>query len=303
MNAIEVTNLTKEYPHLTAVNNVSFNVAVGEVFGILGENGAGKTTTLEMIEGLRRPTSGEVTVLGHNVRTELGAIKQKIGVQLQSSAYYKYLTVTEILRLFGGFYEKSLPAAQLLKMVGLESKAKSLIGQLSGGQQQRFSIAASLVNDPEIVFLDEPTTGLDPNARRRLWKLITDIKAKGKTIILTTHYLEEAELLADRVAIMDKGKIIVLDQTHKLVEQTKVPFVITAHLPKLAESTQKKLQKLGTLTTRGGKDDWFELGLKTQAKLNTALIEIAALKPDSITVKRATLEDLFIELTGKKLTS
>lgn len=301
MNAITVSHLTKKYGSLVAVNNVSFDVAGGEVFAILGENGAGKTTTLEMIEGLRRPTSGEITVLGHNVRTELSAVKQKIGVQLQSSAYYKFLTLNEILRLFGGFYEKSLPAVQLLKTVGLESKARSLIGQLSGGQQQRFSIAASLVNDPEIVFLDEPTTGLDPNARRSLWKLITDIKSQGKTIILTTHYLEEAELLADRVAIMDKGKIIALDQTHKLVEQTKIPFVITAHLPKLMATVQTKLQKLGTLTTRGGKEDWYELGVTTQPKLNDALAVIAALKPVSITVKRATLEDLFIELTGKKL--
>src|SRR3989338_7004428 len=192
---IEVQNLTKRYGKLLAVDNISFRVNQGEAFGLLGENGAGKTTTLEIIEGLREATSGNITVLGHDVKSDLDGIKQKIGVQLQSSAYYAYLSLEEILDLFGSFYHKHVTPLELLDIVDLREKANSYVTKLSGGQKQRFSIVASLVNDPEIIFLDEPTTGLDPKARRHLWDLITQIKAKGKTIILTTHYMEEAEIL------------------------------------------------------------------------------------------------------------
>ena len=188
-NVIAVKNLVKKYKDLKAVNNISFEVVKGEIFGLLGENGAGKTTTLEMIEGLRKPTSGTIKVLGLATKKEMDKIKEKIGVQLQSSAYYNYLSLKEILELFGEFYGKDVDALKLLEMVGLISKANSYVGKLSGGQKQRFSIIASLVNDPEIVFLDEPTTGLDPLARRNLWELIAKIKEQGKTIILTTHYL------------------------------------------------------------------------------------------------------------------
>jgi ABC-2 type transport system ATP-binding protein len=192
---IEVSNLVKKYSKFVAVNDVSFYVKKGEVFGLLGENGAGKTTTLEIIEGLRKPNSGEIKVLGHDMKNGLQSVKEKIGVQLQSSAYYNFLTLREILDLFGGFYQKRLLADELLGLVNLKDKANARVDKLSGGQKQRFSIIASLVNDPEVVFLDEPTTGLDPVARRSLWGLISDIKARGKTIILTTHYMEEAELL------------------------------------------------------------------------------------------------------------
>ena len=218
-NVIEVKNLTKKYGKLIAVDDISFEVEKGEIFALLGENGAGKTTTLEMIEGLRKPTSGEIKVLGQDVKNHLNDIKQKIGVQLQSSAYFDNLKLKEILELFGGFYKMHLYPARLFKMVGLESKANQYIRNLSGGQKQRFSIIASLINDPEIVFLDEPTTGLDPIARRNTWEIISQIKKQGKTIVLTTHYMEEAEILCDRVAIMDKGKIIVIDDPRRLVEK------------------------------------------------------------------------------------
>jgi len=208
---IQVNNLVKKYGRLTAVDSISFNVQRGEIFGLLGENGAGKSTTLEMIEGLRRPTSGSISILGHNPTSELNMIKEKIGVQLQSSAYYEHLTLAEILDLFGGFYPKHLKSGELLAMVKLEAKAKSFVGKLSGGQKQRFSIVASLVNDPEVVFLDEPTTGLDPIARRNLWGLITTIRNQGKTVILTTHYMEEADDFCDRIAIIDHGKIVTMD--------------------------------------------------------------------------------------------
>jgi len=219
-NVIEVKNLSKRYNGLLAVNDISFEVQKGEIFGLLGENGAGKTTTLEMIEGLRKPTAGQIRVLGHDIKSNLRDIKEKIGVQLQSSAYFDDLKLKEILDLFGGFYKMSLYPARLLKMVGLESKANQYIRNLSGGQKQRFSIIASLINDPQIVFLDEPTTGLDPIGRRHTWEIISQIKKQGKTIILTTHYMEEAEILCDRVAIMDKGKIIAIDDPRRLIEET-----------------------------------------------------------------------------------
>lgn len=219
-NVIEVKNLTKKYGNLAAVDNISFEVEKGEIFALLGENGAGKTTTLEMIEGLRKPTHGEILVLGNDVKKEPGKIKEKIGVQLQSSAYFDDLKLKEILELFGSFYKMHFYPTRLFKMVGLENKANQYIRNLSGGQKQRFSIIASLINDPEIVFLDEPTTGLDPIGRRHTWEIISQIKKQGKTIILTTHYMEEAEILCDRVAIMDKGKIIVLDSPRRLIEKT-----------------------------------------------------------------------------------
>ncbi|TSC93368.1 MAG: antibiotic transport system ATP-binding protein, partial [Candidatus Berkelbacteria bacterium Licking1014_85] len=214
---IEVKKLIKSYSHLVAVNNISFNVFKGEIFGLLGENGAGKTTTMEMMEGLRKPNSGEILILGKNIKKHQKNIKNQIGVQLQASAYFDYLTLTEILNLFGSFYEQRINALDLLKMVNLDEKAKSYIKNLSGGQKQRFSIVASLVNDPSVVFLDEPTTGLDPKARRNLWVIIQNIKKQGKTVILTTHYMEEAERLCDRIAIMDRGKILTMGKTNELI--------------------------------------------------------------------------------------
>jgi len=219
-NVISVKNLIKKYGSLTAVDDISFEVKKGEVFGLLGENGAGKTTTLEMIEGLRKPTSGSIEVLGCDIRKNLHDIKERIGVQLQSSAYYDYLKLHEILELFASFYQKSRDPNELLKMVELEEKSNQYVRNLSGGQKQRFSIIASLINDPEIIFLDEPTTGLDPIGRRHTWEIISQIKKQGKTIILTTHYMEEAEILCGRVAIMDKGKIVVIDSPENLIKKT-----------------------------------------------------------------------------------
>lgn len=298
---ITVSNLTKKYGSLSAVDKISFLVNAGEVFGLLGENGAGKTTTLEMIEGLRKPSQGKITVFNHDTKENSREIKERIGVQLQSSAYYRYLKLKEILDLFGSFYSKQADGMELLKMVGLETKANDVIGSLSGGQKQRFSIVASLVNDPEIVFLDEPTTGLDPIARRRLWDNITAIKKKGKTIILTTHYMEEAEILCDRIAIMEAGKIVAMDDTHKLIENAHEPFKISFIDTKITETDLKELKKLGSLKNIAGKKYQSELYLKTQKNLNNALGLIHEKDPESITVTRASLEDVFVELTGKKL--
>lgn len=217
---IQVNNLVKKYGKLTAVNNISFDVQKGEIFGLLGENGAGKTTTLEIIEGLRKATSGEVKVLGMDTKKNIREIKKRIGVQLQSSAYYNFLKLDEILKLFAGFYNKKVDTAKLFEMVGLKEKANHYVNSLSGGQKQRFSIIASLINDPEIVFLDEPTTGLDPIGRRNTWEIISKIKEGGKTIILTTHYMEEAEKLCDRVAIMEKGKMVAINTPKRLIAKT-----------------------------------------------------------------------------------
>ena len=209
--AIRVAGLVKRFGSFTAVDGVSFVVKEGEIFGILGPNGAGKTTTLEIIEGLQSPTEGQVSVLGKDVRREPNRIKARIGVQLQSSAYFNYLTLREILRLLGSFYPRSVATDELLDLVGLADKAGSRVDQLSVGQRQRFTVAASLVNDPELVILDEPTTGLDPQARHNLWDLIREIHARKVTVVLTTHYMEEAELLCQRLAIMDRGRIVAID--------------------------------------------------------------------------------------------
>lgn len=302
MNVIKVENLVKKYGNFTAVDDISFNVNKGEIFGLLGENGAGKTTTLEIIEGLRKLSGGKVEVLGEDVsRGCPNSVKEKIGVQLQSSAYYNFLTLKEILELFGGFYQKALDADDLLRMVNLEEKAKALVGNLSGGQKQRFSIVASLVNDPEIVFLDEPTTGLDPLARRNLWDLIVKIKEQGKTIILTTHYMEEAEVLCDRIAIMDHGKILTIGETHKLIEQTKKPFHISFVAKDTAKNILDEINNYGELKNLAGKSDHFEMHLKTQSNVNKVLPMIQKFSPESLTVGRASLEDLFIELTGHNI--
>jgi ABC-2 type transport system ATP-binding protein len=248
-NLLEVKDLRKQYPDgFEAVKGVSFSVKRGEVFGILGPNGAGKTTTLEMIEGMRDITAGTVTLDGINVAEDPYAVKERIGIQLQSSSFFDNLNLTELMHLFNELYAQSTSPMELLREVGLEEKAKSYVKGLSGGQKQRFSIATTLINKPVAVFLDEPTTGLDPQARRNLWDLVEQIKAKGTTVIMTTHYMEEAQVLCDRVAIMNEGKIIALDTPDHLIE---------------------------ALLGRGFKS--------------------------KIKVAPATLEDVFIDLTGKEL--
>jgi ABC-2 type transport system ATP-binding protein len=219
-NLLEVKDIKKKYDNgFEAVKGVSFNVQKGEVFGILGPNGAGKTTTLEMIEGLRDITSGSVTLDGLDVQKDPYSVKERIGIQLQSSAFFPNLTLVELLKMFSDLYGQTNDPMFLLKEVGLEQKSGSYAKDLSGGQRQRFSIATTLVNNPVMIFLDEPTTGLDPQARRNLWELIEQIKAKGTTVILTTHYMDEAQQLCDRIAIMDEGKIVALDTPKNLINQ------------------------------------------------------------------------------------
>jgi len=245
---IEVQQLVKKYDSFTAVNAISFHVNEGEIFGLLGPNGAGKTTTLEIIETLRPKTSGKVQVCGFDLDKEQIKIKEVIGVQLHAADYYPNLNLTQLIELFAGLYNKQIDAIELLNKVQLTEKAKAKFKELSGGQKQRFSIATTLINNPKVIFLDEPTTGLDPQARRNLWDLILSLRSTGTTIVLTTHYMDEAEVLCDRVAIVDAGVISKIDTPSNLIDQL------------LATGFQKPLP-----------------------------------------VKQASLEDVFINLTGKAL--
>jgi ABC-2 type transport system ATP-binding protein len=216
---ISVSDLTKKYGDFEAVKGISFEVYEGEIFGLLGPNGAGKSSTLEIMETLREKTSGVVTVGGFDLDKDPGEIKKIIGVQLQTSGYYPGLNLSELIALFAGLYNQRVSPLELLDMVNLRDKAKAKYKDLSGGQKQRFSIATTLINHPRVIFLDEPTTGLDPQARRNLWDLVKDIRAKGTTVIITTHYMDEAEVLCDRVAIIDSGKIIAMDSPDKLIDK------------------------------------------------------------------------------------
>ncbi|SFO68162.1 ABC-2 type transport system ATP-binding protein [Chitinophaga sp. YR627] len=216
---IEVKDLVKQYGDFTAVKGISFDVYEHEIFGLLGPNGAGKSTTLEIIETLRDKTSGTVIVDGYDLDKDPESIKKLIGVQLQSSGYYPGLNLTELIELFCGLYNQEVDPKELLASFNLEDKAKAKYKELSGGQKQRFSIATTLINKPKIIFLDEPTTGLDPQARRNLWDLIQEVRAKGTTVVITTHYMDEAEFLCDRCAIVDSGRIIALESPDTLIDQ------------------------------------------------------------------------------------
>lgn len=215
---ISVKDLVKNYGNFEAVKGISFDVYENEIFGMLGPNGAGKSTTLEIIETLREKTSGQVTVDGHDLNKEPGEIKKIIGVQLQTSGYYPGLNLVDLIELFCGLYNKDMEPMELLQMVNLTEKAKSKFKELSGGQKQRFSVATTLINDPKIIFLDEPTTGLDPQARRSLWELVRTIRSRGTTVIITTHYMDEAEYLCDRVAVIDSGKIVALNSPDQMID-------------------------------------------------------------------------------------
>lgn len=311
--AVEVEDLVKTFPApgggvLTAVDHVSFTVRRGEVFGFLGPNGAGKTTTLEIVEGLQSPTSGRTSVLGLDSQRDRARMKERIGVQLQAGAYFDYLTLEEILDLFGSLYPRAVRPAELLERVGLLEKRRALVRELSGGQAQRFSVVAALVNDPEVVFLDEPTTGLDPQARRNLWEVVASIKEEGKTVVLTTHYMEEAEVLCDRVAIIDHGRIQALDAPMALIRQlpaayrirfavrTALPLEELRHLPGVAE--------VAAAASQGGAEVRYELGVARAQETLPALIDWARARDltlEDVQVAPATLEDVFLSLTGHAL--
>lgn len=302
MALIEVKNLTKKYKDLTAVDGITFEVKEGETFAILGPNGAGKTTTLEMMETLRKINKGTVTIAGVSVRKKPEKIKQLIGVQLQATAYFDFLQIKEILQLFADFYQSDVKVKTLLEEVQLTSKARAYAKNLSGGQRQRLSIASALVNNPTALFLDEPTTGLDPQARRNLWALINKIRARGKTIILTTHYLEEAEILADRVAIMDKGRIVAMGSPRELIKKHGGKSRIEFKLAKKIKYSDFEVIK-GVRSCRPS-DHGYCMEVENVEKTLHRLMEFAeerVIEFIDLKIKQPSLEDVFLNLTGKKL--
>jgi len=302
---VEVQALSKRYGALRAVDGVSFDVGQGEIFGFLGPNGAGKTTCLEMMEGLRKPDSGKVTLRGFPVWPDPGKVKNLIGVQLQATSFYEELKVQEILRLFAALYGRKITPPELdglLEMGGLSEKRHAYINTLSGGQKQRLAIITALVNDPEVLFLDEPTTGLDPQARRRSWEIIKELQGRGKTIILTTHYMEEAENLCDRVAIIDQGKIVAIDQPQKLVDQLgrKARISFTGSRP----LDSALLARVGVEAVKADAGDGQVVFAADPGQTIALLLETArqeGIAINNLHVSTANLEDVFLALTGKEL--
>lgn len=305
---IEVKNLVKTYKKgrkgeetFRAVDNVSFSVEKGEIFGLLGPNGAGKTTTLEIIEGLKKQDSGTVKILGFDNLEQTLEIKKRIGVQLQESDYLPNLTLGELLNLFASFYRhENTDIKWLLKLVDLENKEHAYVKDLSGGQRQRFTIATAMAGSPEIVFLDEPTTGLDPSARRSLWQLVKNINSQGITVILTTHYMEEAEFLCHRVGIMDQGKILEIDEPAKLIDNLSQ----TSQISFLTDTTVDE----AIFYQAPGVTKVFHHAPKTILEINSLnhigeiveLLRTHRIKFSGFTVKTASLEDVYLDLTGKE---
>jgi ABC-2 type transport system ATP-binding protein len=305
MSAIEVRELKKTYGTTRAVDGISFSVGRGEVFGMLGPNGAGKTTTTETLEGLRPPDSGMVRVLEMDVAREPQKIKERIGVQLQTTALYPRLTVREVLDLFATFYHGATRTAdELIGMMDLGDKQNTQSKDLSGGQRQRLSVALALINKPEILFLDEPTTGLDPQARRSLWEVIRKVNREGTTVFLTTHYMEEAQALCHRVAVVDGGRIIALDSPDALIHQSfrETAIEFDQKGPKAPEGTFRSLKGVTRPAVRenGHVTIYTENAALTLGGL-TDLAEAGVLRFDDLHLRRATLEDVFLKLTGKRI--
>ena len=296
---IEVAGLTKSYGDLTAVDDLSFTIEPGEFFGLLGPNGAGKTTALEMIEGLRRPDAGTVTIDGLDPWKRDPALQRRIGVQLQSSAFFERLTAREQLVTFAALYGAAPERVdQLLDEVGLADKADSPVEKLSGGQAQRLSIACALVHDPEIVFLDEPTAALDPQARRNLWDFLQGLNDSGRTVVLTTHYMEEAEVLCDRVAIIDHGRLLQLDSPAALIRGLDAPTRISLAPDAISEADARAIDAVETVEV--GPDSTV-LSTRRPAEVLTALARLDAL--NGLAASGASLEDVFLDLTGRRYRS
>jgi ABC-2 type transport system ATP-binding protein len=299
---IRVRDVRKSYGDLNAVDGVSFEVRRGEVFGLLGPNGAGKTTTVEMLEGLRKPDGGQLEILGIDAVSQPDALKQRIGVTLQTAELYPKLTVVEVLDLFRSFYERSLPTEQLIDFLDLGERKKALTKELSGGQRQRLAVALALVNDPEVVFLDEPTTGLDPAARRSLWELVERLREQGKTILLTTHYMEEADHLCDRLAIMDHGRILEMGTAAELTDRRfKERAVRFDTLPGIDDAELAALAAVTSFKHDDGTTSLYTLDVPATIGALLGLTEARGLEPGDLGVRKATLEDVFLDLTGRAL--
>jgi ABC-2 type transport system ATP-binding protein len=299
---IRVTDLRRSFGSVKAVDGVSFEVQRGEIFGLLGPNGAGKTTTVEMLEGLTKPDAGHAEVLGYDVSRQAKELKERIGVQLQTAALYPNLTVVEVVELFRSFYRAARPADELIEALDLDEKRRAQTRHLSGGQRQRLSVALALVNDPEVVFLDEPTTGLDPAARRSLWDLISGLREKGRTVVLTTHYLEVAEILCDRVGIMDHGQVLELGTVDELVsrrfKERSVRFTAVAGL---TDDQLAKLPSVSRVVREDGVVSLYTPDVPATIGGLLAATDAIHAEPADLMVRRATLEDVFLDLTGRAL--
>jgi ABC-2 type transport system ATP-binding protein len=302
-NAITVTNLRKAYGATKAVDGISFVVRTGEIFGMLGPNGAGKTTTIEMVEGLRTADEGTITVLGLAQPRDRAAIKMRIGIQLQTTALYPRLTVTEVLDLFRTFFpgRKTLTTNELIGLVDLSEKRDTRSKELSGGQRQRLSVALALINDPDIVFLDEPTTGMDPQARRQLWDVIHELRRRGKTVLMTTHYMEEAQQLCDRVAIVDHGRIMELDTPEAMIRRHFQEIVIEFQDGRTDLAAYLALPGVTSATSDESRVALHSVDVpQTMAALLARETSGGQVLRD-LNVRSATLEDVFLKLTGRAL--
>ena len=300
--ALRVRGLRKQFPKVLAVDGVDLDVKRGEIFGVLGPNGAGKTTTLEMIEGLTPMDAGEIEILGLNWRDKGTEIRARIGVQLQSTSLFNKITPREALDLYGGYYPRARPTTELLDLVQLQEKADAYHITLSGGQMQRLALAMALVNDPEVVFLDEPTTGLDPQARRSLWDVVRKIKSEGRTVILTTHYMDEAEVLCDRLSIMDHGKVLTTGTPAELIAQLGLPSVVELAFDGPAPDPTAFATTLGQPVEVDG--DLWEIPTPDPKALLPRLLDLAeaaGVPYQQLHVRRATLEDVFLHRTGRSL--
>ena len=307
--AIVCKDLKKSYPGkpiVEAVRGLNLEVARGECFGVLGPNGAGKTTTIEILEGLLRASSGTVEVLGRNWTNDAGAIRERIGVSLQETQLSEKLTVRETLALFRSFYRTGIAIESAMQSVSLEEKQNARIAQLSGGQKQRLAVATALVGDPELLFLDEPTTGLDPSSRRQLWDIIRAFREAGKTILLTTHYMDEAERLCDRVGIVDHGRVIALGTPRELIASVGGDHVVefSVHAEQKALIDSQRLMQLVDVTSVRDESDRWSLNSKQAHHTIPALLEYlesGGIVLAGLTTRQASLEDVFVKLTGRNL--
>ena len=299
---IRVSGLHKRYGETHAVDGVSFEVPAGTVFGLLGPNGAGKSTTVEILEGLRTPDAGDVRVLGIDAVRDPDALRPRIGVSLQTAALYPKLTVVEVLDLFRSFYSTGRPTDELVDLMDLGEKRTTRTQDLSGGQRQRLSVALALVNDPELVFLDEPTTGMDPAARRALWDVVLRLRADGRTILLTTHYMEEAEVLCDRLAIMDHGHILEEGTVSELVSRRfKERAVRFDAIAGLDDERMAAMAGVSSVKRENGEVLLYTADVPATIGAVLAASEALGVEPENLGVRRATLEDVFLDLTGRAL--
>jgi ABC-2 type transport system ATP-binding protein len=303
-SALVIHDLRKSFGNVVAVNGLTLEVNRGECFGLLGPNGAGKTTTIEICEGLASPDAGTIRMLGRTWRDDAEELRQRIGIQLQETQFPEKLTVQETIRLFRSFFHEGLTVEQAIRMVQLDEKRKSRVGSLSGGQKQRLALACALVGDPELLFLDEPTTGLDPQARRNLWDLVDQLRTSGRTIILTTHYMDEAERLCDRVAVMDHGRIIALGAPSELMSSVGgeqiVEFAIGASVP-FNTAVLMEIPGVQSHCVHTGLHQLFVSELHTTVPRIFESLAAQGLQLAEFRTHSATLEDVFVALTGRNL--